>query len=423
MIGHGFENARSRAVPTNGSDGFPDIDVTPPVTAAEGHLLDGDLLSASRRDEKHLAGCGWCQQRQQVAALHDDGIDEEDFLQAARQRAQGGGVAALAEATRLTPALHDLVQDEAERADVAAGQLWRLRWEDTTELSIVVDVDQWCVTVAPVTTDLAAADEFSPLFPPTVTALNVALAACISLECVVPLFVFDRRVAPASRPTLDAARAAAQLPPPDALRDVWLAWRRGDNPPAELTYGTALDDGDLDRRELRATIATSFTTLVGASSCAPADPHGDVTTLAERVSNTDLALSELATQSGLSREVFMRIKQGGRVTTTEAEQLAQLLETDVRTVLESNPPLDNDLIVAVSRPRHRPALRALAQHDDELNRTENAQRWRMAETIVSQAARSVATAATDAPTHWDTKVNNYLQLRMAALLRNPQDRK
>ncbi|MEV4845087.1 hypothetical protein AB0K20_17965 [Micromonospora matsumotoense] len=423
MTRHWSENLPSRAITTTGSNDFPDIDVNPPTAAAEGHLLDGDLLSPSRTDEKHLAGCGWCQQRQQVAALHDDDFDDEDFLKAARQRAQEGGAAAMAEPTRLAPALFALVQGETERADIAVGQLWRLRWEDATELGVVVDVDRWWVTVAPVTTDLAAADEFSPLFPPTVTALNVALTACISLECVVPLFVFDRQVAPASRPTLDATRAAAQLPSPEALRDIWLAWRRGDNPPADLVYGTALDDGDLDRRELRTTIATSFTTLVGASSCAPADPLGDVTPLAERVNNTGLALSRLAAQSGLTREVFMRIKQGGRVTATEAEPLAQLLETDVRTVLESNPPLDDDLVMAVSRPRHRPALRALAQHDsDERYRTEDTQRWRIAETVASQAARSVANAAVDAPTHWDTKVDNYLQLRMAVLPLNPRDR-
>jgi len=387
--------------------------VNPPATAAEGHLLDGDLLSASRAAEKHLAGCGWCRQRHHIAALHDDGFDDEAFLKAARQQAQAGG-AALAEFTRLTPALHALVQNDAERADVAVGQLWRLCWEDTTELALVVDVDRWWITVAPVTTDLAAADEVSPVLAATVSDLNIALVACISLETVVPLFVFDRQLAPASRPTLDAARAAAQLPPPETLRALWLAWRRSGNPPADLAYGTALDDGDLDRRELRATIAASFTTLAGASSCVPADPVGEVIDLADRVNMTGLSLSQLATLSGLSREVFMRLKQGGRVLAEEAQPLSRLLDTNVRTVLESNPPLDDDLIVAVSRPRHRSTLRVLAQQEsDEHYRTEDSQRWRMAETIASQAARSVVAVATDAPTHWDTKVDNYLRQRLA----------
>jgi hypothetical protein len=83
-----------------------------------------------------------------------------------------------------------------------------------------VDIDRWWVTVAPVTTELGAADEFSLLLPRTASELDADLAVCFSLECVVPLFVFDRLIAPASRPTLDRERAKAQLPPPDTLRDV-----------------------------------------------------------------------------------------------------------------------------------------------------------------------------------------------------------
>ena len=39
------------------------------------------------------------------------------------------------------------------------GQMWRLLWQEVTELAVVVDVDRWWVTVAPVTTDVSAADK------------------------------------------------------------------------------------------------------------------------------------------------------------------------------------------------------------------------------------------------------------------------
>ena len=134
-----------------------DIDVHPPVSVAGPHLLDGDLLSPAEDDSKHLAECGWCQQRQKAAERHHDDFSDDEFLSAARQRAESGGTAALADVTRLTPQLHTLVQEVPVREDVAVGQIWRLRWDNTTELAVVLDIDQWWVTVAPVSTELAAA--------------------------------------------------------------------------------------------------------------------------------------------------------------------------------------------------------------------------------------------------------------------------
>jgi hypothetical protein len=398
--------------------GFAHIDVNPPASIANQHLLDGDLLSPQPHGWKHLAECGWCRQRQQAAEQHTDDLDDEEFLRAARQRADSGGAAAMAAITTLTPQLHALVQDTPARDDVAVGQLWRLRWEDTIELAVVVNVDRWWVTVAPVTTELEAADEFSLLLPRTASELDTDLTVCFSLECVVPLFVFDRLIAPATRPTLDHEQGKAQLPPPDTLRDVWRAWRRSGSVPADLTYGIALDDGDLDRRELRSAIATSFSELGSSSSRVPGDPFGEVVPLTERVTGTGLGLRELAKASGLDREVFLRIKQGGRVSHQEAERLAGVLNTDVQSLLDGNPPLEDDLIVAVSRPRHRPALRLLAQGDSvEEDRTEDGQRWRMAEAIEPLAARAATAAqpATDGRTHWEIKVDTYLEQHLAQL--------
>jgi hypothetical protein len=399
------------------STNVSDVEVNPPVSIAGPHLLDVDLLTPSASGGKHLAECGWCRQRQQVAEHHRDDLDDDDFLRAARRRAEAGGAAALAPATRLTPTLHALTVDTVVREDVAVGQLWRLRWEQATELAVVLAVDRWWVTVAPVTTDVSAADEFSVLLPPTASVLSTALAACVSLECTVPLFVFDRQIAPASRPTVDREQATAQLPPPDTLRDVWRAWRRGTAGPAHLSYGTALDDGDLDRRELRAVIASSFAVLVGASASVPGDPLGEVVPLAQRLRNLDMRPTDLARTTGLPSQLFTRINRGLRVNRAEAEKLAVVLNADPQTVLNGNPALDDELITEVSRPRYRRVLRQLAY---ATGTSEDEQRWTTADAVSPQAARTVTSRQTPGaggapPNHWAEKVDNYLKQRLAEL--------
>ncbi|MFG3301447.1 hypothetical protein [Micromonospora chersina] len=394
---------------------FAEADLNPPVAIAGGHLLDGDLGTPSQGDRKHLAECGWCQQRQQAAAQHGDDLDDEAFLRAARQRALTGGVSVLASVTRLSPEVHALTVDTGAREDVMVGQLWRLRWQDVTELALVVDVDRWWVTVAPVTTDVSTADEFSLILPATASVLGAEFAVCFSLESTVPLFVFDREITPASRPMLDEAKAAAQIPPPDTIRDVWRAWRRGAVGPTHLTYGTPVDEADLDRRELRNAVAAGFTQLASAAACVPGDPVGDVVPLLQQVKSLDLPPAQLTARSGLDMSVFLRIKKGGRVTQREAAQLAQLLDTDSRTVMDANPPFDDALITEVSRPAHRASLRLLAgKHSSE-----DEQRWEMAETVAPQAARTVRTATTSdsgaGHTDWAAKVSVYLRQRLTAL--------
>lgn len=386
-----------------------------PVAIAGSHLLDADLPTPSEADSKHLAECGWCQRRQQAAVQHGDDLDDEIFLQAARERAIDGGTAALAPLTTLSSELRALTVETGTREDVGIGQMWRLRWQDVTELAVVVKVDRWWVTVAPVTTDVSAADEFSLILPAVASMLGTEFAVCFSLETTVPLFVFDREITPASRPTLDKAKSAAQLPPPETIRDVWRAWRRGVAGRTDLIYGAPVDEADLDRRELRNAVAEGFTQLASAAACVPGEPVGDVVPLLQQIKSLGLPPGELATNSGLDMNVFLRIKKGGRVTRSEAAQLAQLLHTDTRTVLDANPPFDEALITEVSRPAHRPSLRLLAGTQS----TEDEQRWEMAERVAPQAARTVSTAKTPdgdtGPPDWETKVSIYLRQRLIAL--------
>jgi hypothetical protein len=396
----------------------------PPVAAADPHLLDIDLGGRlSEPQEKHLACCGWCQQRLTQAIAHPDLTDEDEFVSTAKARIASDAGTALRRLTAVRPAVHRLTVSQDSRGDVKTGQLWRLRWGETTELALVVALDRWWVTVAPVTTDVAAADEYSVVLPETATVLNVPAAVCFSLDCVVPLFTFDQMIAPAGQPTEVDADQLKQLPSPNTLHDIWRAWRRGTAPPLHLAYGQPLLDGDLGRRELRGALASGFLPLVGASALAPGEstrhPPGSLSAMLQ---DLQMPPSELARQTELKPEVFLRVKQGGRVTDSEAHALASILDTDTETVLAANPPLNAELVVEVSRPTWRPNLRRLA----ELRHTsEDNERWSLADAVSAFQRRTVHSLAStgrfaEARTNhsestWTALVQMHLRAELRAL--------
>src|SRR5262249_42424835 len=192
----------------------------------------------------------------------------------------------------------------------------------------------------------SAADEYSPVLAETATVLGVPAAVCLSLECVVPLFTFDRLITPAGRPRVADSDSAMQLPPVHTIRDAWHAWRRGATPPGQLSYGDPLLDGDLDGRELRNTLFAGFMPFISVGGSAmnesPRQPPAPLSTMLDELG---LSPTELTRCTKLEPEVFLRIRQGGRVNRIEASALAALLDTDVGTILAANPPLDDSLIV------------------------------------------------------------------------------
>lgn len=396
-----------------------DDDLVPPVAAADPHLLDTDFGGALTEPQgKHLACCGWCQQRFSQSMTHPDLTDDAAFVAAVRERARSEDGAALMKFTTLRPELHLLATGHEPRDDVKAGQLWRLRWRDTTEVALAIAVDRWWVTVAPVTTDVGAADEHSIIVPATSTVLGVPAAVCFSLECVVPMFTFDQLIAQAGRAVPADGDRRTQLPPPHALRDVWRAWRRGTTSPRQLTYGQSLLDGDLDRHELRATLAAGFMPLIGAGALAPGTAAVQPpTTLREMLECLRVPPGELAARSPLQPEVFRRVARGGRVTSSEAHALACIFDTDPDTVLAANPPLDEDLVVEVCRPRWRPDLRHLAN----LRQTsEDDERWGLADAAAVVPLQAVSsessteTRADQSGSLWEPVVAAQLRAELAA---------
>jgi len=368
--------------------GYLPDELVPPVVAADPHLLDSDLGGTlTKPQEKHLANCGWCRQRLTQAATHADLVDEAAFLAAARERIATGAGRALETLTTLRPALHALTLEHDELDDVKIGQLWRLRRCATAELALVLDRDRWWVTVAPVTTDVTAADEYSLILPETATILGVPAAVCLSLECVVPLFTFDQLITPAGRPRAADSGSSIQLPPPHTIRDAWHAWRRGATPPEQHSYGDPLLDEDLDRRELRNTLFAGFMPFIRAGGSAMNEsPRQPPAPLSVMLHELGLSPTGLTRRTKLEPEVFLRIRQGGRVNRIEASALTAVLDTDVDTILAANPPLDDSLMVDVSRPKRRPHLQQLAHRR---NTDEDEERWRAADEVAALRAQTV----------------------------------
>jgi len=397
--------------------------LAPPVAAADPHLLDTELgHTFTDEQQKHIDSCAWCQDRSFRSSANPGFVGEDAFLAAVSDRLSSEGDDTLRRLTGLWPSLHALTKDRDARDDVRVGQLWRLRWCDTTELALALGVDRWWVTIAPVTTDTAAADEYGLLAPSEATLLGVPVAVCVSLECVVPLFTFDQLISPAALP----ARADGGfdgLPDPHSVRDLWHAWRRGAQPPSGFNYGEPLHDGDLDRRELRNALAAAFTPLASAGNSFPGQLRRTTSeSLTEMLQALAIPPSEMASRSGLEHEVFLRVKQGGRVTAPEASKLASMLETDPETVLAANPPLDDGVVIQVSRPKWRPQLRRLAAHHQT---SETEQRSRVAESVAASKLRSVHSrmyletdsefAEDNYSSPWESLVEMYLHAELTSL--------
>jgi hypothetical protein len=389
--------------------------VAAPAASDEQHLLDSDLGTAlSGASLKHLADCGWCGRRQAMAHESLDPAEEEAFLRAARTRVRDSikGFQAL---TRLGPGLRALMDESYDRGDVEPGQIWRLRHGSSTAVGVILDIEHWWVTVAPVTTDIVAADEYSLLVGDMATVLGVPAALCISLECVVPLITLDRLVTPSTKTRL--ADNAGQLPRVEDVRRVWLAWRRGDVPPVGFSYGQPVIDGDLDRRELRSAVAADFEPMIGARArLASAVDRPEGPSLSDRLRALGRPPSELAHETGLQQEVFKRIGQNKRITREEATALAPILQTDPGSVFAANPPLSEGLRREIMKPRWRPSLRLLAsQHKPPVD--EDSEREKTAEAVAVLAARPISGAASGGvrggEVDWPSMIELYLGTRLA----------
>lgn len=215
-------------------------ELIPPAAGLSAHLSDTQLadVELAQHVEKHLADCAWCQQRrqsltadgrQELASLLDE-LDSIDVPAATLQAASAWSLpSALAAALRT---------DSSHWPVVAPTQLWRLSWRGQDALAVVLERDFWWARVAPVTTDINLADEYSFLIDEDGTTLSQPAVIFMRATATVPLFTLSWFLG-------DVACAGTNVQ--QALRSLEAAHLEQAPPPSEVPTGTALTADDWDR--------------------------------------------------------------------------------------------------------------------------------------------------------------------------------
>ena len=126
-----------------------------PPAAASRHLSDGELFAASTPGhDKHLADCAWCSHRQDVAGAGVAAEADDDFEQALRAGQWRDEFKHASREAVLPDQVRALMTAPASVGDVQPGQIWRLTWRGRHLLVAVIEVADWQVLAAPVTTDV-----------------------------------------------------------------------------------------------------------------------------------------------------------------------------------------------------------------------------------------------------------------------------
>jgi hypothetical protein len=257
----------------------------------------------------------------------------------------------------------------------AAGQVWRARIAELTELVLLLTVDARTVTAAPVTIDAEYADEQAVIVPADESPLGVATTVWLGLAHAVPMRTLDRcagRLTPAAAEVTSAIRGLGQP-------------------------GAAVVSAAQPVAEYRARLADCMDNLAKVSTDIPGT--GELPALLTAAGLKPSRLVEL----GLDTPRALAVTRGtAALNEDEAEVLAHELGRTVDDVLNANPAPPTELTTWLDRPRRRRQLEGLA-----------AQRGIDAEEARVHAAYDVWALAAREPgggVDWDARLDRYFDL-------------
>jgi hypothetical protein len=308
--------------------------VAPPA-AASSHLSDGELFTTNTPSQvKHLAECAWCNHRLDVAraAMAAEAGDDEDFEQALRARQWHDEFKHVSREAVLPDQVRALMTEPASVGDVEPGQIWRLTWRGRHLLVAVIEVADWQVLSAPVTTDVSLADELTLLVEASQSPLAIGLAVWVRSRAAVPLFVFDKPLG--ALPLVGNAHLSAQA----ALQQLARAHMTGCAASGDLPVGRPLTDNDVDRLALHdalweqidwfaaasAGLVDSDGVLVSAGNL-PGTRQGPSRPLSDLLRDSGLTLPELAAKTGIRMGRLVDLARPDATAT--AEEIAAIEET------------------------------------------------------------------------------------------------
>ncbi|TXL62359.1 hypothetical protein [Aeromicrobium terrae] len=139
---------------------------------------------------------------------------------------------------------------------VAPGQLWRLSWLGNQMLAVVLSQSSWWTRVAPLTTDVDLADEYTLLIDPRCTSLALQTATFLRASASVPTFTLAQYLGDVGQVEgRDAVEALLSLEV--AMIDGTLR--------SDLSTGPMLAQSDWDRQEFLDSLQESMNWFEGAA--------------------------------------------------------------------------------------------------------------------------------------------------------------
>ena len=256
--------------------------------------------------------------------------------------------------------------------DVQPGQIWRLSWRGRHLLVAVIEVADWQVLAAPVTTDASLADELTLLVPNGQSPLAAGLAVWVRNRAAIPLFVFDRPLG--TLPDIDDTPMSAQ----QALEQLTQAHLTGCSAPDCLPVGIRLSENDVDRLAMHDALREQ-TDWFGAAGAGLIDSDGVLTAakpqqinhqhrgrpLPELLQGSGLQLRHMAERTGISMGRLVDLARQGA--TANPDEIAAI---EKATGAEADADIPGKQLKAVTALTEvsRPAWRAARQRWTNDNR-------------------------------------------------------
>jgi hypothetical protein len=303
--------------------------LVPPRGLPTAHLGDAELVATELTGaaEKHLSNCVWCQTRRNVPT-ETDRDELEELLSALDASPMPAEALQLAGSFALPAALsHALEADISNAPEVEPAQLWRLVWRGHDALAVVLERNSWWVTVAPLSTDVKLADEYTAVCDADATSLGCQTAVFMRAATTVPqytLALYLGDVQPAG-----VANAANEL------HNLHVASINQSSPQSGLPTGRPLQVDDWDRQQVLDAFREQMSwfeaatqdviddngDIVGGDATADL-PDGDHQSIEELLRRPGLDLMDLSTDTQIRPDRILDLTQGsGRPTPEERTSL------------------------------------------------------------------------------------------------------
>jgi DNA-binding transcriptional regulator YdaS (Cro superfamily) len=279
----------------------------------------------------------------------------------------------------------------ASMPDPSRGQLWRASWDDVTQLVIVLRVTAvGSATVVPVTVDPPASDEASVVADAALTLLGHEATLWGGFAADIPFLVFDVLLGVVAPTIVAAAERAAVGEGSDEL-------------PEGLRAGSHVESPFDPAAQVRAELSDALDLLRHAAWATPSAPAGKpLPELLKGRNDVPALLRKIAETLGLKPPEVMSIMKGARpVLPDQAPVFARITGLTEQEVLSAAPPLPDDLILELDRPKWRKALTARRASAG----SEGAARRSVAYGALALAARQTGASSADP---WPERIRQYL---------------